>query len=173
MTRNASDDFLLQQSWYWKNHDTRFCRLCRQIPCSTVEVSSYGPLLLDHVATCISPVYVLLWIDAWLPRYAYTLIQLHAGSFSCCVWIDGLCFNMCPGWDEVIATDQDRRFGSRSWSELNYCNICGPGRQYTWTGNSGMVQWTSPPQSDLGGYSLGCPAGPSVDLYNAIAFADW
>jgi len=46
----------------------------------------------------------------------------------------------------------------------------GLGRQYTRTVNSGTVRWTFHNPSELGGLSAGCPAGPSVDSYNALVF---
>ena len=41
----------------------------------------------------------------------------------------------------VLATVPDRHFGSESGSELNSCQMGGPGYPYTWTVNSGTVQW--------------------------------
>ena len=71
----------------------------------------------------------------------------------------------------VLATVPDRRIRSGSVSEMNRHQRRGPGRQYTHTDKSGMVQRTSPNQSELGGWSAGCPAGLSGDLYDALAFA--
>jgi len=71
----------------------------------------------------------------------------------------------------VLATVPDRHFGSGSGSELNRCQIGGPGCQHTRTVNPGTVRCKSPNPSGLGGLSAGHPAGPSVDLYNVLIFA--
>jgi len=60
---------------------------------------------------------------------------------------------------------------SRSGSELNRCQIGGPGCQLTRTVNLGTVRCKSPNLTGLGGLSAGLPAGPSVDLYNVLVFA--
>ena len=62
-------------------------------------------------------------------------------------------------------------FRSGSRSEPNHCQIRGPGCQHTRTVNSGTDQYKSPNPSGLGGLSVGRPAGPSVDLYNALVVA--
>ena len=71
----------------------------------------------------------------------------------------------------MLAMVTDRRFRSRSGSELNRPQRGSLGCQYARTVNSGMIRWISPNQSELGRLSAGCPAGPSVDSYNALAFA--
>jgi len=70
-----------------------------------------------------------------------------------------------------LATVQDSHCGSRSRSELNSSQIGSPRCQFTQTVNSGTVQWKSPIPSELGGLSVGHPAGPYVDLYNVLVFA--
>jgi len=79
------------------------------------------------------------------------------------------CIAVCPPL-VVLATVLDRRFGSGYGSEPTRFQIAGPGRQYTRTINSGTVRWTSQNPSQLGGLSAGCPAGRSVDSYNALVF---
>ena len=49
----------------------------------------------------------------------------------------------------------------------DHFQIGGPPRQYTQTVNFGTVPCEFPPASEFGGLSVGCPAGPSVDSYNA------
>ena len=71
----------------------------------------------------------------------------------------------------VLATVQQWRFGSEYGSEPTRSQIGGLGRHYTRTVNSGTVRWTSHNASELGGLSAGCPAGPSVDSYNALVFS--
>ena len=71
----------------------------------------------------------------------------------------------------VLATVPDCRFGSGSGLEPNCRQIGGLGCQHTQTVNSCMVRSKSPNQSKLGGVSVDCPAGLSVDSYNALAFA--
>ena len=65
----------------------------------------------------------------------------------------------------------DRHLVSRSGSEPKRCQNGCTDCQYTRTVNSGMVGCKSPNLSGLGGLSAGCPAGPSVDLYNVLVFA--
>ena len=65
----------------------------------------------------------------------------------------------------------DRSCRAGSVLEPNCRQIRCSGRQYTRAVNSGPVQWTSSNPSELGGLSAGCPVGPSVDSYNALAFA--
>jgi len=76
-----------------------------------------------------------------------------------------------PGSRAPIATVPDRRFGSGYRSEPTRFQIGCPGPQCTGTINSGTVRWTSHNLSELGGLSAGCPAGPSVDSYNALVLA--
>jgi hypothetical protein len=45
------------------------------------------------------------------------------------------------------------------------------GHQCTRTVNSGKVRWSAPNLSELGELLVGCPAGLSVNLYNALVFA--
>ena len=71
----------------------------------------------------------------------------------------------------MLATVGDCRFGSGNGSEPNSCQTGGPGRQYTRTVNSGTIRWKSHKPSELPGLSVGFPAGPSVDSYNALVFA--
>jgi hypothetical protein len=71
----------------------------------------------------------------------------------------------------VIARILDHRCGSRSGLEPNCFKIGGLNCQNTWTVKWGTVQWYSPNPSEMGGLSVGCPVGPSVDSYNAFAFA--
>ena len=61
------------------------------------------------------------------------------------------------------------RVGSRSKQKRS--KIGGLHCQYTATIFSGTVQWMSPNQSELGSWSAGRAAGPSVDLYNVPVFA--
>jgi hypothetical protein len=75
--------------------------------------------------------------------------------------------------DVVLAAVLDRHFGSRSGSEQNPGQIGRLGRQQTRTVNSGMVQLTSRYPSELGGFSAGCTAGPSVNIYTILAFIIW
>jgi len=62
----------------------------------------------------------------------------------------------------VLAAVLNLHFGSGSGWESNSRQICGLGQFYTQTVNSGTVGWTTPNPSELGGLSVGCPAGPSV-----------
>ena len=71
----------------------------------------------------------------------------------------------------VWATVPDRRFECGSGSEPTPFQIGGPCRRYSRTINLGMVRLTSHNSSELGGLPVGCPAGPSVDSYNAHVFA--
>ena len=71
----------------------------------------------------------------------------------------------------VLATVLDRHFESRYGSEPNRSKIGSPGCQQTQTVNSGTVQSTSPYQSESGGFSAGCTAGPSVTTYTMLSFA--
>jgi hypothetical protein len=71
----------------------------------------------------------------------------------------------------VLVTVLDCLFGSGSGSELNRCQIGGRGCHYTRTVNWCTVRCKSPNQSGLGGLSAGCPAGPSVDVFNVLVFA--
>jgi len=70
----------------------------------------------------------------------------------------------------VLATVPHRLFGFGYGSEPTQFQIGGLGQQYTRTVSSGTVQWTSHNLSELGGLPAGCPAGPSVDSYNALVF---
>jgi len=65
----------------------------------------------------------------------------------------------------------DRHFGSGCGSKPNCCQISGPGRQYTRNAHSGTVPRKTPNLSELGGFSAGRPAGPSIDSYKAVVFA--
>ena len=71
----------------------------------------------------------------------------------------------------MLVTVLDRHFGYGSGSKPNRSQIGGPDRQLTRTVYSGTVQSTSPYLSELGGFSAGCTAGPSVSTYNMLAFA--
>jgi len=68
----------------------------------------------------------------------------------------------------VWAMVQDHGFGSESCSIHNGCQVGGPGCPYIRTLIWGMVHWKPPNPSDLGWLPTGCPAGPSVDSYNAF-----
>jgi len=74
-------------------------------------------------------------------------------------------------WRVVLGTVLDHHFGSGAGSSTNNCQIRGPQCQYTRTINSWTVWWYTPNLSDLGRLSAGCPAGPSIDSYNAQVFA--
>jgi len=65
----------------------------------------------------------------------------------------------------------DRHFGIRSRSKLNHCQIGNPGRHWIRTVNSCTARWYDPNPSELGGLSVGRPAGPSIDSYKALVFA--
>ena len=67
----------------------------------------------------------------------------------------------------------DCRFGSGSGPEPKGYQMSGPGCQYTPTGISGTVQGKSHNLSELGGLSVGSPAGPSVDSFDALVSAVW
>jgi len=68
----------------------------------------------------------------------------------------------------VLAIIPNRRFGTGSGSEPNRCWIGSFCSQSMQTVHSCMVQWKCPKPSELGGWSAGRPAGPSVDSYNAL-----
>jgi len=70
-----------------------------------------------------------------------------------------------------LAMVQECRFGSGSGSNPNHGHIGGRDCQPTRTINSGTVRCKAPNLYELGGLSVGRPAGPSVDSYNALAFA--
>lgn len=65
----------------------------------------------------------------------------------------------------------DCSFGSGYQSVLYHGHIGSTGSQYTRTVHSGTVRWISQNLSELGGSSAGCPAGTSVDSFNAFVFA--
>lgn len=71
----------------------------------------------------------------------------------------------------VLATVVDGHFASGSGSEPNWSQIGGLGRKLIRTVNWGTIELASPYPSQLGGFSPGCPAGPSVNTYNMFAIA--
>ena len=74
--------------------------------------------------------------------------------------------------DKAIVYHADK-FSNRSGygSDPTHFLIGGTGCQYTRTVNSGTVRWKSHNPSELCELAAGCPAGPSVDSYNALVFA--
>jgi len=71
----------------------------------------------------------------------------------------------------VLATVQDRHFGSGSGLEPNLRKSDGLGCQYTRTVNPGTVGWLNPNLSEFGRSSADCLAGPSIDSYKGLVFA--
>jgi hypothetical protein len=65
----------------------------------------------------------------------------------------------------------DRQFGYGSRSKPNRSQIGGPGCQLPRSAHSGTVPWLTPNPSELGGWSVGRTAGPSIDSYKALVFA--
>ena len=73
--------------------------------------------------------------------------------------------------DIVLSTDLEHHFGSGSGLEPNPRQNGSHDCQSTRNVNSGTVQWISHNPSQLAVLVADCPAGPSVDSYNAMAFA--
>ena len=71
----------------------------------------------------------------------------------------------------LLATGLDGHIRSGYGSEVNRRQIGSPGCQEIRTVNSGTIPSTCPYPSELGGFSAGCTAGPSVNSYNMLAFA--
>ena len=129
-------------------------------PRITVEQSGRKNILFGNTAgECARKSYLLLIVHQFL-KFMYSV---------CILIYVSMCLYSYSSI--VLATVPDRHFGSGSGSELNRCQIGGPGCQYTRTVNSGLVRCNSPNPSELGRLSAGRPAGPSVDLYNVLVFA--
>jgi hypothetical protein len=86
-------------------------------------------------------------------------------------WSLDIPLNRSMPWSVLVAMVVDRHFRSGYGLEWNERQIGGLGLQYTRTDDSGTLQLTSPYPSELGRFSAGCPAGPSVNSYNILAFA--
>jgi hypothetical protein len=69
--------------------------------------------------------------------------------------------------DAVLHCD----FVSRSGFNQTCCQIDSPGSHQIQTTNSGMVDWSTLYQSELGRLSAGRPVGPFIHSYKALVFA--
>ena len=93
---DASHEIGLQKSRNWQHHAVRVRGLCGKMPSSTLEVSHYRHLEINHIALYIYPLYFIRPVSSCVTWHGLTDIQLHV-SYSCCYLSYGPIVYVCHG----------------------------------------------------------------------------
>jgi len=75
----------VQECQKWQHHQVQYPRLCGQMPWSTMEVSQHRKLYIRYKALQVCLLYIAKLVDKWLPQCGFTLIVLHAASYTTCI----------------------------------------------------------------------------------------